>query len=83
MDPTIVVEIIAGIFTLAGTIITVIVTASKTRQQIEINQAIMEERVTSLKEEVAKHNNFASRMPVIEEKIKVLEHRISDVEKKG
>lgn len=37
-------------------------------------------RIEMLEKKVDKHNNFAERMPVIEEKIKVCEHRISDLE---
>ena len=39
-------------------------------------------RIEKLEEKVDKHNNFAERMPVIEEQIKVLNHRISDIESK-
>ena len=38
-------------------------------------------RIDQLEKKVEKHNNFAERIPVLEEKIKVSEHRISDLEK--
>ena len=38
-------------------------------------------RLAQLEEKVGKHNNFAERMPVIEEQIKVINHRIEDLEK--
>ncbi len=37
-------------------------------------------RLAQLEEKVAKHNNFAARMPVVEEQIKVINHRIVDLE---
>ncbi|MDL2300229.1 hypothetical protein LJC01_01115 [Clostridiaceae bacterium OttesenSCG-928-D20] len=37
-------------------------------------------RVEQLEKKVDKHNNFAQRMPVVEEQIKVINHRISDLE---
>lgn len=38
-------------------------------------------RLEKLEEKVDKHNSFAERMPVVEEKIKVLNHRIEDIER--
>lgn len=40
-------------------------------------------RVEQLEKKVDKHNNFAQRMPVVEEQIKVINHRISDLEHAG
>lgn len=44
------------------------------------NQAITETKLEELTREVREHNNFAKRMPVVEEKIKVINHRIDDLE---
>ena len=44
------------------------------------NQAVMETKVDELTREVREHNNFARRMPVVEEQIKVINHRIDDLE---
>ena len=38
-------------------------------------------RLLQLENKVAEHNNFARRMPVIEEQIKVINHRIDDLER--
>ena len=38
-------------------------------------------RLKQLEQKVDKHNNFAERIPVVEEKIKVLNHRVEDLEK--
>lgn len=42
--------------------------------------AVMEERIAELTREVRSHNNFAQRVPVVEEQIKVINHRLADLE---
>lgn len=69
MIETIITALISGAITLIG----VMVSNSKT-------QAVMETRVDELTREVREHNNFARRMPVVEEQIKVINHRIEDLE---
>ena len=43
-------------------------------------QAVTDEKLTELTREVREHNNFARRVPVLEEQIKVANHRIEDLE---
>lgn len=62
-------SIIAGGITLIG----VLIANGKT-------QAVVETKVDMLAREVREHNNFARRMPVVEEQIKVINHRIDDLE---
>lgn len=83
MDTAIIVSIISGIFTLAGTIISVVVGFSKASQKAAIQQAITDTKLEALTAEVRKHNNFAERLPVLEEKVAVANHRISDLEKEA
>lgn len=83
MDTAIIVSIISGIFTLAGTIISVVVGFSKASQKAAIQQAVTDTKLDELTREVRKHNNFAERLPVIEEQIKVVNHRIADLEAKS
>ena len=45
-------------------------------------QAILETKVEELAREVREHNTFARRMPVVEEQIKVINHRLADQERK-
>ena len=66
----IVIAIISGVITLIGYLI-----AHKT------SVAVIETKIDSLTREVREHNNFARRMPVVEEQIKVINHRIADLEK--
>lgn len=64
-------SVIVGILTLIG----VLVSNSKA-------QAVTETKLAELTREVREHNNFAKRMPVVEEQIKVINHRLSDLEDK-
>ena len=66
---TIVAAIITGIITLAG----VLIANSK-------SQAVTDVKIEELTREVRKHNSFAEKIPVIEEQIKVANHRIDDLE---
>lgn len=80
MGEAIVVAIITGAMTLAGTALTVWASSRKTNNTLQVSQAVTETKIEKLTEEVRKHNNFAERIPVIEEQIKVANHRISDLE---
>jgi len=54
---------------------------SKIKAELEKAQAVTDTKIEELTREVREHNNFARRMPVIEEKISVANHRIDDLEK--
>lgn len=66
-------EIIVALITGGITLVGVLLANQKT-------QAVMETRIDELTREVREHNNFAKRMPVVEEQIKVINHRIDDLE---
>lgn len=68
-------EIITALVTGGITLIGVLVSNSK-------SQAVMDTKLDELTREVREHNQFAKRMPVVEEQIKVANHRIEDLEKK-
>ena len=80
MGEAIITAIITGGLALIGTIITVLMTSRKTTESIRVNQAITDTKLQTLTEEVRKHNSFAERVPVMEEQIKVINHRIDDLE---
>lgn len=69
MTEAIICALITGGITLVG----VLVTNSRA-------QAVTEEKIEELTREVREHNNFVKRMPVVEEQIKVINHRIADLE---
>lgn len=81
MSESIVVAIITGVISLVGTALTVWASSSKTQSQLKIQQAVTDQKIENLTQEVRDHNNFARRMPVVEEQIKVINHRIADLEK--
>lgn len=83
MTESIIAAVITGVLSLAGTVITVLVSSRNTTQQIRVNQAVTDTKLDALTREVREHNNFARRMPVVEEQIKVINHRIDDLEKEG
>lgn len=83
MSESIIVALITGAVTLGGTILTVWSTSSKTQHKIDVQQARFDEQLKELTREVREHNNFAQRMPVVEEQIKVANHRIEDLEKQA
>ena len=53
---------------------------SDIKSEVKTNQAVTDEKITELTREVREHNNFARRMPVVEEQIKVINNRIKDLE---
>ena len=70
---------------MAETIITALITGAVTLMGVLISnsksQAVTETKLEELTREVREHNGFARRMPVVEEQIKVMNHRESDLEK--
>ena len=80
---SILVALITGGLSLAGVVISNIQSNKKTEVQLDKNQAITDTKLEALTREVREHNNFAKRIPVIEEQIKVANHRIDDLEKQG
>ena len=66
-------EIIVALITGGVTLVGVLISNQKA-------QAVTETRLDELTREVREHNNFARRMPVVEEQIKVINHRIEDLE---
>ena len=55
----------------------------KIENTLKVQQAVMDTKIEELTREVRTHNNFAQRVPVLEEQMKVANHRIEDLEKKG
>lgn len=80
MSEAIIVALITGGLSLAGVVVTCLATAKKTEKAAAVAQAVTETKIDELTREVRAHNNFARRMPVVEEQIKVINHRIEDLE---
>ena len=78
---SVVVALISGGLSLIGVILSNAAAARRTEQKIETAQAVTDTKLDELTREVRAHNNFAQRVPVLEEQIKVANHRLSDLEK--
>nr|DAK63374.1 MAG TPA: hypothetical protein [Caudoviricetes sp.] len=79
----IIAAVASGVLSLCGVIITNAQSNKKIEHQLETTQAVTNCKIEELTREVREHNNFARRMPVVEEQIKVINHRIQDLEQKG
>lgn len=77
---TIISAAITGGLVLVGVIITNIQSNKKIEHKLETAQAVTDCKIEELTREVREHNNFARRMPVVEEQIRALDRRLSDLE---
>lgn len=73
MLETIITAAVSAVITGGVTLIGILIANGKA-------QAVTDTKLEELTREVREHNNFAKRMPVVEEKIKVINHRIDDLE---
>lgn len=80
MMETIIAALITGGLALTGVIITNMSSNRKMENSIKTAQAVTDCKIEELTREVREHNGFARRMPVVEEQIKVINHRINDLE---
>lgn len=85
MSDAVLVAVISGICSLIVGIVSAVISAKATgndvQKKMEITQAVTDTKLDELTREVRKHNNFAERVPVLEEKITVANHRIDDLER--
>ena len=80
MSEAVLAALITGGLSLVGVIVSGLLTTKKTETAMKVNQAVTDTKLEELTREVRAHNNFAQRMPVVEEQIKVINHRIADLE---
>ena len=81
MSEAIIVAIITGGLSPIGAIVSNNRTAQSMDAKLDKQQAVTETTLEELTREVRTHNNFAQRVPVLEEQMKVANHRIADLEK--
>lgn len=74
---TIIAAAITGSLTLVGVIITCVMSNRKIERKLETAQAVTDCKLDELTREVREHNNFAKRMPVVEEQIKGINEKIN------
>lgn len=81
MLESIIVAIITGGLSLIGVGFSVFASSRKTQSEFDKSQAVMNERITELTREVREHNNFAMRLPVVENQVQNLDTRLSVIER--
>lgn len=72
MDSTIICAMISLLGTLGGSLGGILVSSKLTAYRLQ-----------QLENKVAEHNNFARRMPVVEERVEQIEHRMNKIEERG
>lgn len=75
MTEAIIVAIITGLFALLGTYLTVRSGNVAILNEMKIHQAVQDEKIDNLTKEVRKHNDFAVRVPVLEERVRQFEQK--------
>lgn len=81
MSESIIVAFITGGLSLVGVVFSNIMNNKKISMSLDKQQAITETKLEELTREVREHNNFAKRMPVVEEQIKTINHRLDVLER--
>lgn len=89
MSEAIIVALVTGVCAILSNIFTGKVTQEKVTNELHTQNEVQNTKIEHLTEEVKRHNDFATRIPTIEgkielidEKIKVCNHRVEDLEKK-
>ena len=79
-------SVVVALVTAGAAILSNVILSNRNSREIdhklETHQAVTDTKLDELTREVREHNNFARRMPVLEEKISVANHRIADLENK-
>lgn len=83
MNATVLASLITGLLSLSGVMLSNLLSDRRRENALRTAQAVTDEQLRQLTREVREHNNFARRMPVVEEQIKVINHRLEDLEKEG
>ena len=82
MSEAILVAIITGGLSLIGVVFSNMSSNKKIETALTTQQAVTDTKLEELTREVRAHNNFAQRVPILEEQMKVANHRIEDLERK-
>jgi len=83
MSEAIAVALITGGLSLAGVVATCLATARKNEKTAAVTQAVTDTKIEELTREVRLHNGFAEKIPVMQEQIRVINHRLADLEKQN
>lgn len=83
MNASVLAALITGLLSLAGVMLSNLLSDRRRENALRTAQAVTDTRLEELTREVRMHNNFAQRMPVVEEQIKAIHHRLEDLETGG
>lgn len=81
MSEAVLSALITGGLALVGVVISGLLATKKTEKAMAVNQAVTDTKLDALTQEVREHNNFARRIPVVEEQVKALGIKVADLEK--
>lgn len=76
----VIVSLISGSVAIFSCLISSFIASNKAISYIEKTQAVTDTKLEELTREVRRHNNFAERMPVVEEQVKIINHRLNNLE---
>lgn len=80
MTEAVVTAIITGGLSLAGVVITCMATSKKQEKTAAVAQAVMDTKIEELTREVREHNNFAQKMPAMQQEIQDIKRRVTNLE---
>ena len=83
MDGSVLAALITGLLSLAGVMLSNLLSDRRRENSLRTAQAVTDTRLEELTREVRQHNNFAHRMPVVEEQITAIHHRLEELETGG
>lgn len=81
MSEAIITALITGGLSLVGVVITNLAMSKESEKKRSVAQAVTDTKIDELTREVREHNNFAQKMPVVQQEIKELQRRVSNLEK--
>jgi Flp pilus assembly protein TadB len=81
MSEAILVALITGGMSLLGVVVTCLATARKTEKAQAVAQAVTDTKIEALTREVREHNGFAKRMPALEQALRDLDRRLTQLER--
>lgn len=81
MSEAITVALITGGLSLVGVVITCLATSRKSEKAAAVAQAVTDTKIEDLTREVREHNHFAKRMPALEQEVRSLDRRVTNLEK--
>ena len=82
MSAEVIVALITGIVTIITVLVNSVIASKEMNAKLDKAQAVTQTRLDDLTREVREHNEYGKRIPILEEKMKVANHRIDKLENK-